>query len=46
MQAADGVAMVGLIVTRLNTVGLLAVGAPMVEEMVVEQDLDVEGTAG
>jgi len=46
VQAADGVTMVSLIVTRLDAVGLLAVGAPMVEEMVVEQDLDVEGTAG
>ncbi len=46
MQAADRVTMVSLIVTRLDAVGLLAVGAPVVEEMVVEQDSDVEGTVG
>jgi len=38
--------MVSLIVTRLDAVGLLAVGAPVVEEMVVEQESDVEGTVG
>ena len=46
MQAGDGLAMAGLIVTRPDAVGLLAVGVYVVKEMVVEQDLEVEGTVG
>jgi len=38
--------MAGLIVTRLDAVGLLAVGVYVVKELVVEQDLEVEGTVG
>jgi hypothetical protein len=38
--------MAGLIVTRPDAVGLLAVGVYAAEEMVVEQDSNAEGTAG
>jgi hypothetical protein len=38
--------MASLIVTRPDAVGLLAVGVYVVKEMVVEQDLEAEGTVG